>query len=58
MSEWCAGLSRDALFEITTDKLDAEIPCPVAGIVTAIYASAGQTVTINAVVGAIAKRRK
>ena len=43
----------EPLFEISTDKVDAEIPSPVAGIVTAIKAEAGQTVAINTVVAVI-----
>jgi 2-oxoglutarate dehydrogenase E2 component (dihydrolipoamide succinyltransferase) len=47
----------EALSEITTEIVDAEIPCPTAGILRAIYATAGQTVAINSVVGAIGKGR-
>ncbi len=43
----------EPLFEISTDKVDAEIPAPVAGIVTAIRAPEGQTVTVNTVVAVI-----
>ena len=43
----------EPLFEISTDKVDAEIPSPVAGTVTAIKAEAGQTVAINTVVAVI-----
>lgn len=44
----------EPLFEISTDKVDAEIPAPVAGIVAEIRAAAGQTVTVNTVVAVIA----
>jgi 2-oxoglutarate dehydrogenase E2 component (dihydrolipoamide succinyltransferase) len=43
----------EPLFEISTDKVDAEIPSPVAGTLTAIKAEAGQTVAINTVVAVI-----
>ena len=43
----------EPLFEISTDKVDAEIPSPVAGIVSAIKVEAGATVAINTVVAVI-----
>lgn len=43
----------EPLFEISTDKVDAEIPSPVAGIVTAIKAAEGTTVQVNTVVATI-----
>ena len=43
----------EPLFEISTDKVDAEIPSPEAGILTAIQVPAGATVTINTVVAVI-----
>jgi pyruvate dehydrogenase E2 component (dihydrolipoamide acetyltransferase) len=47
-------VTRDEpLFEISTDKVDAEIPAPVSGILTAIKAETGQTVQVNSVVGVI-----
>lgn len=47
-------VTRDEpLFEISTDKVDAEIPSPVSGILTAIKAETGQTVQVNSVVGVI-----
>ena len=36
------------LVEITTDKVDAEIPAPVAGVITALLAAEGETVAIGA----------
>ncbi len=36
------------LVEITTDKVDAEIPAPVAGVITAILAQEGETVAVGA----------
>ena len=43
----------EPLFEITTDKVDAEIPSPAAGILTEITAREGDTVSVNSVVGTI-----
>jgi pyruvate dehydrogenase E2 component (dihydrolipoamide acetyltransferase) len=43
----------EPLFEISTDKVDAEIPSPVAGVLSEIKVPAGTTVQINTVVGVI-----
>jgi 2-oxoglutarate dehydrogenase E2 component (dihydrolipoamide succinyltransferase) len=43
----------EPLFEISTDKVDAEIPSPVAGILTHIKTPEGTTVEINTVVAVI-----
>jgi len=43
----------EPLFEISTDKVDAEIPSPAAGILSEIKVQAGTTVQINAVVAVI-----
>ena len=43
----------EPLFEISTDKVDAEIPSPVAGVLTEIKAHEGETVEINVVVAVI-----
>ena len=43
----------EPLFEISTDKVDAEIPSPAAGVLTEIKAEAGTTVQINSVVAVI-----
>jgi pyruvate dehydrogenase E2 component (dihydrolipoamide acetyltransferase) len=43
----------EPLFEISTDKVDAEIPSPVAGVLTQIKANEGETVQINAVVAVL-----
>jgi 2-oxoglutarate dehydrogenase E2 component (dihydrolipoamide succinyltransferase) len=43
----------EPLFEISTDKVDAEIPSPVAGILSEIRAAEGATVEINTVVAVI-----
>jgi pyruvate dehydrogenase E2 component (dihydrolipoamide acetyltransferase) len=47
-------VSRDEpLFEISTDKVDSEIPSPASGVVKEILFSEGQTVQINTVVAVI-----
>jgi pyruvate dehydrogenase E2 component (dihydrolipoamide acetyltransferase) len=43
----------EPLFEISTDKVDAEIPSPVAGTLTEIKVGEGATVGINTVVAVI-----
>jgi multidrug efflux pump subunit AcrA (membrane-fusion protein) len=56
VGEW---ISRDeALFEISTDKVDAEIPSPRSGILTEIRVGEGQTVPINTVVGVIRPEKR
>jgi pyruvate dehydrogenase E2 component (dihydrolipoamide acetyltransferase) len=47
-------VARDEpIFEITTDKVDAEIPSPAAGILSSILVKEGKTVAINTVVAII-----
>ena len=43
----------EPLFEISTDKVDAEIPSPVAGVLTEIKVQEGATVQINTVVALV-----
>ena len=43
----------EPIFEISTDKVDAEIPSPVAGTLVEIKVNEGQTVAINTVVAVI-----
>jgi 2-oxoglutarate dehydrogenase E2 component (dihydrolipoamide succinyltransferase) len=43
----------EPLFEISTDKVDAEIPSPAAGVLTDIRVKEGETVPINSVVAVI-----
>jgi len=43
----------EPLFEISTDKVDAEIPSPVAGVLTEIKVPEGETVQINTVVALV-----
>jgi 2-oxoglutarate dehydrogenase E2 component (dihydrolipoamide succinyltransferase) len=44
----------EPLFEISTDKVDAEIPAPASGILREIKVAEGTTVGVNTVVGTIA----
>ena len=41
----------EPLLEISTDKVDAEIPSPASGVLTEILAAENQTVEVNAVIG-------
>lgn len=43
----------EPLFEISTDKVDAEIPAPTAGVLREIKVKEGATVQVNTVVGVI-----
>jgi 2-oxoglutarate dehydrogenase E2 component (dihydrolipoamide succinyltransferase) len=44
----------EPLFEISTDKVDAEIPSPAAGVLREIRVAPGTTVAVNTVVAVIA----
>ncbi len=47
-------VARDEpIFEISTDKVDAEIPSPTAGTLTEIRVQEGQTVTVGSIVAVI-----
>ncbi len=43
----------EPLFEISTDKVDAEIPSPAAGVLSEIKVKEGETVAVNSVVATI-----
>jgi 2-oxoglutarate dehydrogenase E2 component (dihydrolipoamide succinyltransferase) len=45
----------EPLFEISTDKVDAEIPSPVAGVLAEVKVPEGETVEINTVVAVVAE---
>ena len=48
------AVDRDEpLFEISTDKVDAEIPSPAAGVLAEIKVKEGETVAVNSVVATI-----
>jgi 2-oxoglutarate dehydrogenase E2 component (dihydrolipoamide succinyltransferase) len=56
--KWLKGVGENVdrdepLFEISTDKVDAEIPSPSAGVLLEILVPEGKTVEINTVVGRI-----
>ena len=58
ITKWMKNLGdkvqRDEpLFEISTDKVDAEIPSPAAGVLSEIRVQEGETVPINSVVAVI-----
>ena len=43
----------EALFEVSTDKVDTEVPSPVAGVVLEIRAAEGETVPVGAVIAVV-----
>lgn len=48
------SIARDEpLFEVSTDKVDSEIPAPASGVITKILVDEGKTVSINSVVAII-----
>ncbi|MDQ3698214.1 MAG: 2-oxo acid dehydrogenase subunit E2 [Gemmatimonadota bacterium] len=55
LSKWLKKAGEDVkrdepIFEISTDKVDAEIPAPVAGVLAEILVTEGQTVPVQTVV--------
>src|SRR3954447_3191625 len=44
----------ETLVEISTDKVDAEVPAPVAGTVVKVFAGEGDTVSVGVVLAEIA----
>src|SRR5437764_12538758 len=48
-----AVAADETLVEISTDKVDAEVPAPVAGTVVKIHAGEGDTVTVGALLAEI-----
>src|SRR5690349_23224063 len=58
LSKWLKKLGDEGkrdepLFEISTDKVDAEIPAPSAGVVAEIKVQEGQTVPVQTLVAVI-----
>src|SRR5947199_5614104 len=45
----------ETLVEISTDKVDAEVPAPVSGTVVKIHAAEGETVAVGALLAEIAQ---
>ncbi len=43
----------EALFEVSTDKVDSEVPSPVAGVVTEILVPEGETVEVGTVLARV-----
>ena len=43
----------EALFEVSTDKVDSEVPSPVAGVVTEILVPEGETVDVGTVLARV-----
>lgn len=43
----------EALFEVSTDKVDSEVPSPIAGIVTEIVVPEGETVDVGTVLARV-----
>ena len=48
----------ETIVEISTDKVDAEVPAPASGTVTEILAQPGDTVTVGQVIGRMTGRRR
>src|SRR5262245_30119246 len=58
LSRWIKKLGDEVkrdepIFEISTDKVDAEIPSPTAGVLAEILVNEGQTVAVQTVVARI-----
>src|SRR5687768_10903297 len=55
LSKWLKNVGDEVkrdepIFEISTDKVDAEIPSPSAGVITEILVKEGETVAVQTVV--------
>jgi len=55
VSEGTAVAAGDVLLDLTTDKVDVEVPAPVAGTVARIVAPEGETVEVGALLAEIAQ---
>ena len=44
----------EPLFEVSTDKVDAEVPSPAGGVLAEVRVQAGETVPVDSVVATIA----
>jgi len=58
VSKWLKAVGEkvekdEPLLEISTDKVDAEVPAPAGGILLEIRANEGETVEVNSVVGVL-----
>ena len=45
--------ASETLVEISTDKVDAEVPAPAGGVITKIHAIEGQTIEVGALLAEI-----
>src|SRR5579859_95248 len=45
--------AEEPLVEISTDKVDAEVPAPVTGRIAKIHAAAGDTISVGSVLAEI-----
>ena len=43
----------EPLFEVSTDKVDTEVPSPVAGVLTEIRAQEGDTIDVGTVIAVV-----
>ena len=48
-----AAITGEALFEVSTDKVDAEVPSPISGTIIEILANVGDTIAIGGVVAKV-----
>jgi len=48
-----AVAADEPLFEVSTDKVDTEVPSPIAGVLTEIRVPEGETVPVGAVIGVV-----
>ena len=48
----------EVLFEVSTDKVDSEVPSPVAGVLTEILVPEGETVDVGTRLAVISRRRR
>ena len=58
IARWLVGIGDTVqvdqpLVEVTTEKVDAEIPSPASGVVTALHAQEGDVVEVGAVLAEI-----
>src|SRR5215208_1402589 len=58
LSKWLKKVGDEVrrdepIFEISTDKVDAEIPAPAAGVLAEVIVAEGQTVPVQTVVARI-----
>src|SRR5215208_3533346 len=62
LSKWLKKVGDEVkrdepIFEISTDKVDAEIPAPAAGVIAEIMVKEGETVAVQTVVARLDDKR-